>query len=196
MIKGILLVVFLCASDCLEDVHILTVDWEIVSFKNGPRKRVVFAFCTKLNLVIWFTVAFLLQVVGYAFDQVDDHLHSPYHETVYSLLDTLSPAYREAFGNALLQRLEALKRDGQSWRRFLLLEGLLLVQKVDIKLEILAYVRVENASLVLCPFLASSLGFWLRYYWLMNCLSSFPIHEGNPEAIAVTPLSRHSDFFV
>ncbi|XP_045671740.1 GSK3B-interacting protein isoform X1 [Ursus americanus] len=55
-----------------------------------------------------------LRVVGYAFDQVDDHLHSPYHETVYSLLDTLSPAYREAFGNALLQRLEALKRDGQS----------------------------------------------------------------------------------
>ncbi|XP_072819774.1 GSK3B-interacting protein [Vicugna pacos] len=55
-----------------------------------------------------------LKVVGYAFDQVDDHLQTPYHETVYSLLDTLSPAYREAFGNALLQRLEALKRDGQS----------------------------------------------------------------------------------
>lgn len=53
-------------------------------------------------------------MVGYAFDQVDDHLQTPYHETVYSLLDTLSPAYREAFGNALLQRLEALKRDGQS----------------------------------------------------------------------------------
>ncbi|KAB0403345.1 hypothetical protein E2I00_015862, partial [Balaenoptera physalus] len=55
-----------------------------------------------------------LRVVGYAFDQVGDHLQTPYHETVYSLLDTLSPAYREAFGNALLQRLEALKRDGQS----------------------------------------------------------------------------------
>lgn len=55
-----------------------------------------------------------LRVVGYAFDQVDDHLQTPYHETVYSLLDTLSPAYREAFGNALLQRLEALKREGQS----------------------------------------------------------------------------------
>ncbi|XP_036724490.1 GSK3B-interacting protein-like [Balaenoptera musculus] len=55
-----------------------------------------------------------LRVVGYAFDQVDDHLQTPYHETVYSLLDTLSPAYREAFRNALLQRLEALKRDEQS----------------------------------------------------------------------------------
>ncbi|XP_037359837.1 GSK3B-interacting protein isoform X3 [Talpa occidentalis] len=55
-----------------------------------------------------------LRVVGHAFDQVDDHLQTPYHETVYSLLDTLSPAYREAFGNALLQRLEALQRDGQS----------------------------------------------------------------------------------
>lgn len=54
------------------------------------------------------------QVVGHAFDQVEEHVQMPYHETVYSLLDTLSPAYREAFGNALLQRLEALKRDGQS----------------------------------------------------------------------------------
>lgn len=55
-----------------------------------------------------------LRVVGYAFDQVDDDVQNPYHETVYSLLDSVSPAYREAFGNALLQRLEALKRDGQS----------------------------------------------------------------------------------
>ncbi|XP_075387720.1 GSK3B-interacting protein isoform X2 [Tenrec ecaudatus] len=56
----------------------------------------------------------LTEVVGYAFDQVDDNIQTPYHETVYSLLDTLSPAYREAFGNALLQRLEALKQDGRS----------------------------------------------------------------------------------
>ncbi|XP_056402095.1 GSK3B-interacting protein [Hyla sarda] len=55
-----------------------------------------------------------LRVVGFAFDQVDESIHSQYHETVYSLLDSISPAYREAFGNALLRRLEALKSDGQS----------------------------------------------------------------------------------
>lgn len=54
-----------------------------------------------------------LRVVGYAFDQVDEDLSNQYHETVYSLLDTLSPGYREAFGNALLQRLERLKQNGQ-----------------------------------------------------------------------------------
>lgn len=54
-----------------------------------------------------------LRVVGYAFDQVDEELSNQYHETVYSLLDTLSPGYREAFGNALLQRLERLKQNGQ-----------------------------------------------------------------------------------
>ncbi|KAL7873277.1 hypothetical protein AOLI_G00123480 [Acnodon oligacanthus] len=54
-----------------------------------------------------------LRVVGYAFDQVDEGLASQYHETVYSLLDSLSPGYREAFGNALLQRLERLKQNGQ-----------------------------------------------------------------------------------
>ncbi|XP_053553474.1 GSK3B-interacting protein [Bombina bombina] len=55
-----------------------------------------------------------LRVVGNSFDHVDEESQNPYHETIYSLLDSLSPAYREAFGNALLRRLEALKRDGQS----------------------------------------------------------------------------------
>ncbi|XP_030642728.1 GSK3-beta interaction protein [Chanos chanos] len=54
-----------------------------------------------------------LRVVGYAFDQVDGGLNTQYHETAYSLLDSLSPGYREAFGNALLQRLEKLKQNGQ-----------------------------------------------------------------------------------
>ncbi|XP_051882319.1 GSK3-beta interaction protein [Pristis pectinata] len=50
-----------------------------------------------------------LRVVAHGFDQVDESLSMQYHETIYSLLESLSPAYREAFGNALLQRLEALK---------------------------------------------------------------------------------------
>uniref|UniRef100_A0A3Q4ABE6 GSKIP domain-containing protein n=1 Tax=Mola mola TaxID=94237 RepID=A0A3Q4ABE6_MOLML len=54
-----------------------------------------------------------LRVVGYAFNQVNEDLSTQYYETVYSLLDTLSPGYREAFGNALLQRLERLKQNGQ-----------------------------------------------------------------------------------
>lgn len=53
---------------------------------------------------------FVFQVVAYGFDQVDESLSTQYHETIYSLLDSLSPAYRDAFGNALLQRLEALKK--------------------------------------------------------------------------------------
>ncbi|KAK7903895.1 hypothetical protein WMY93_016502 [Mugilogobius chulae] len=54
-----------------------------------------------------------LRVVGYAFDQVNEDMSTHYHETVYSLLDSLSPGYREAFGNALLMRLESLKQNGQ-----------------------------------------------------------------------------------
>lgn len=53
------------------------------------------------------------QVVGYAFNHVNEDLNTQYHETVYSLLDKLSPGYREAFGNALLQRLERLSQNGQ-----------------------------------------------------------------------------------
>lgn len=60
-----------------------------------------------------FHLVVALQVVGHTFDQVDAGLSTQYHETVYSLLDCLSPGYREAFGNALLQRLERLKQNGQ-----------------------------------------------------------------------------------
>lgn len=52
------------------------------------------------------------RVVGYAFNQADEDLNTQYYETVYSLLDSLSPGYREAFGNALLQRLERLQQTG------------------------------------------------------------------------------------
>jgi len=62
---------------------------------------------------LWDLVFVICQVVGYIFDQVDESLNTQYHETVYSLLDSLSPGYREAFGNALLQRLERLKQNGQ-----------------------------------------------------------------------------------
>lgn len=61
------------------------------------------------------------QVVGYAFNDVNEDLNTQYHETVYSLLDKLSPGYREAFGNALLQRLERLSQNGQ-WKRTKLLQ--------------------------------------------------------------------------
>lgn len=54
-----------------------------------------------------------LRVVGYSFNHVNEDLNTQYHETVYSLLDKLSPGYREAFGNALLQRLERLSQNGQ-----------------------------------------------------------------------------------
>ncbi|XP_069771940.1 GSK3-beta interaction protein [Narcine bancroftii] len=49
-----------------------------------------------------------LRVVAYNFDQVDESLSMEFHETIYSLLDLLSPAYRDAFGNALLRKLEVL----------------------------------------------------------------------------------------
>ncbi|XP_041942271.1 GSK3-beta interaction protein isoform X1 [Alosa alosa] len=54
-----------------------------------------------------------LRVVGRTFDQVDESQRWPHHETVYSLLDSLSPGYRDAFGNELLRRLERLQQNAQ-----------------------------------------------------------------------------------
>lgn len=53
----------------------------------------------------------LFQVVGKAFDINEiSHNVSEYFESVYALMDRLSPVYRESFGNALAHKLEEVKR--------------------------------------------------------------------------------------
>jgi Protein of unknown function (DUF727) len=47
------------------------------------------------------------RVVGNKYDQTDEHSEM-YFETPYAMLDTLSPLYREAFGNSLASRLQEL----------------------------------------------------------------------------------------
>uniref|UniRef100_A0A8C5MZW7 GSK3B interacting protein n=1 Tax=Leptobrachium leishanense TaxID=445787 RepID=A0A8C5MZW7_9ANUR len=81
---------------CAEDMAYINVE-----IKEGTR------YCLELTEAG-------LRVVGNAFDRVDEGSQNQYHETVYSMLDSLSPAYRDAFGNALLRRLEALKSERQS----------------------------------------------------------------------------------
>uniref|UniRef100_A0A8C4QPA5 Gsk3b interacting protein n=1 Tax=Eptatretus burgeri TaxID=7764 RepID=A0A8C4QPA5_EPTBU len=54
-----------------------------------------------------------LKIVAYSFDEVNEMLETKCHETIYSLLDSVSPAYRQAFGTALLHRLEALQQQQQ-----------------------------------------------------------------------------------
>jgi len=49
------------------------------------------------------------KVVGYSFDTADIDGETVY-ETPYSLLDNLSPAYREAFGNDLTTQLLKLQK--------------------------------------------------------------------------------------
>ncbi|XP_054855071.1 GSK3-beta interaction protein-like [Eublepharis macularius] len=79
---------------------------EDVAYSNvGNRERN--RYCLKLTEARF-------RVAGCAFNQVDDSVQNSYHGTVYSLLESVSPVYREALGNALLQRVEAVKRDGQS----------------------------------------------------------------------------------
>jgi hypothetical protein len=53
----------------------------------------------------------LLQVVGKAFDinEISPEA-SKYFETAYSLMDCLSPVYRQSFGASLAHKLEEIKR--------------------------------------------------------------------------------------
>lgn len=53
---------------------------------------------------------YLLQLVGRNFDVMDDDAEaSSYYETIYSLLDSISPEYRNTFGDTLAQKLQGLQ---------------------------------------------------------------------------------------
>ena len=48
------------------------------------------------------------QVVGDNLDENQEERVSKYYQTIYALLDSLSPGYSQSFGEALVQRLSSL----------------------------------------------------------------------------------------
>lgn len=61
--------------------------------------------CLILQALFKFT---LFQVVGDQFDANQEGGESKYYETMYALLDSLSPGYTQSFGEALVQKLASL----------------------------------------------------------------------------------------
>ncbi|XP_043471254.1 GSK3-beta interaction protein [Leptopilina heterotoma] len=61
-------------------------------------------FCVKLT-------AAGFCVVGNQHDDMSNNMNTMYFETPYSLLDFLSPMYRNSFGNSLLNKLNLLKEN-------------------------------------------------------------------------------------
>lgn len=51
----------------------------------------------------------LIQVVGESFDENDENTVSKYYETMYALLDTVSPGYTQSFGEALIKKLSSVQ---------------------------------------------------------------------------------------
>ncbi|XP_071113707.1 GSK3B-interacting protein-like [Haliotis cracherodii] len=52
------------------------------------------------------------RIVGKSFDTVMEDEPSRYYETIYQLLDTVSPEYRNTFGDTLAMRLKELQEKG------------------------------------------------------------------------------------
>ena len=76
-------------------------------FKN---ESLVLTFNILLLLLLFvYYFFFSFQIVGNDFNTIDDRVTSRYFETIYSLLDHVSPEYRNSFGDALLSRLQSLK---------------------------------------------------------------------------------------
>jgi hypothetical protein len=51
------------------------------------------------------------QIVGRAYDVIDDTAQVKHYETIYALLDQVSPKYRNSFGDTLLKKLENLQQE-------------------------------------------------------------------------------------
>jgi len=49
------------------------------------------------------------RIVGDNFDEIQEGRVSKYYETMYALLDTVSPGYCKSFGEALVQKLSSLQ---------------------------------------------------------------------------------------
>ena len=54
-----------------------------------------------------------LQVVGHQFDCVNAATPSRHYETIYGLLDSVSPGYRNSFSETLIAKLQRLQPDLQ-----------------------------------------------------------------------------------
>lgn len=50
-----------------------------------------------------------IQVVSKEYDLVEEKSKGKFYETIYSLLDNLSPGYRKSFGDTLALRLTELQ---------------------------------------------------------------------------------------
>ncbi|KAK7503230.1 hypothetical protein BaRGS_00005495 [Batillaria attramentaria] len=60
------------------------------------------SFCVELSVQGF-------RVVGRQFNTVEGSCVSPYYETIYSLLDAVSPGYRNSFSETLMQKLQQLQ---------------------------------------------------------------------------------------
>ena len=54
-------------------------------------------------------IALCWQIVGNQFDTIQNEEASEYFETIYALLDTVSPGYRLSFSQALTEKLLQLQ---------------------------------------------------------------------------------------
>ncbi len=68
--------------------------------------------------VTLFRLAIVLQIVGTAFNDAGNR-DGHFYETIYSLLDSVSPEYRQTFGDVLMDKLKKLQKEGggTDWRR-------------------------------------------------------------------------------
>ena len=53
------------------------------------------------------------RICSHSFDDNDNNLKTTHYETIYALLDTISPLYRECFSSSLAAKLSALQPSDQ-----------------------------------------------------------------------------------
>ncbi|ESO83978.1 hypothetical protein LOTGIDRAFT_184022 [Lottia gigantea] len=101
------------ANEAVKEVAFAVKSVEISS-KIPPKEDEVFlnlctlegeTYCVELSLQGF-------RIVGSEYDTIDQNINCRHFETIYSLLDSVSPNYRQTFGDALMKKLSMLEGDG------------------------------------------------------------------------------------
>ncbi|XP_064628523.1 GSK3-beta interaction protein-like [Lineus longissimus] len=102
------------AKEAVKEIRYAVQFVELSSKLTHTQQMVYFNMTTKENTKYCVELsASGFRIVGKSFDSIEDD-DSKYFETIYALLDNISPGYRHTFGDALLAKLNMLQAEENS----------------------------------------------------------------------------------
>lgn len=98
------------AEMVIADIGFAVEEMSISNKLPSSREYVYLNILTKEHRSICVELSVLgFRIVGEKFDDNQENSNSKYYETIYALLDSMSPGYTKSFGEALVRKLSSLQ---------------------------------------------------------------------------------------